>query len=214
MSPPCCPRYLSRSSTRPDAPTLPPALDCCRSPEPRTRHATSVERADRSNHNAPIGRGARIFRIRNASPRREDTPTGRCPSQKSLAVRWSGDEMHSRIFTATVYEIFRLEKFRLASAGSPPQSRCPCVPPGISQRDCAVSTLFRGRKPLPQAELLLASLGLCAMLCRAQRDGAVLHIEWPQLFRQAPLTVKKRFVTLSLTFTTGSLTIVIVIRAR
>jgi len=29
--------------------------------------------------------------------------------QKILAVRLSGDEMHARIFKATVYEIFRLE---------------------------------------------------------------------------------------------------------
>jgi len=32
------------------------------------------------------------------------------PEQKILAVRLSGDEMHARIFKATVYEIFRLAR--------------------------------------------------------------------------------------------------------
>jgi hypothetical protein len=32
------------------------------------------------------------------------------PEQKILAGRLSGDEMHARIFKATVYEIFRLSR--------------------------------------------------------------------------------------------------------
>src|SRR6476620_8679658 len=36
------------------------------------------------------------------------------PEQKILAVRLSGDEMHARIFKATVYEIFRLAAERLS----------------------------------------------------------------------------------------------------
>jgi catechol 2,3-dioxygenase-like lactoylglutathione lyase family enzyme len=40
------------------------------------------------------------------------------PEQKILAVRLSGDEMHARIFKATVYEIFRLGAKIVGKAGN------------------------------------------------------------------------------------------------
>jgi hypothetical protein len=53
------------------------------------------------------GRGARIFRSRNAPPYVK-MPLQGYARAKILAVRLSRDEMHARMFKATVYEIFRL----------------------------------------------------------------------------------------------------------
>ena len=55
------------------------------------------------------------------------------PEQKILAVRLSGDEMHARIFKATVYEIFRLVVTRVPWRG------------GSASVDCSATIIARPR---------------------------------------------------------------------
>src|SRR6476660_5702601 len=63
------------------------------------------------------GRGTRIFRSRNAPPYVKRPLQGYARA-KILEVRLPRDEMHARMFKATVYEIFRLGLFEHGASSS------------------------------------------------------------------------------------------------
>jgi hypothetical protein len=95
---------------RPAAARCPAALEGCRSTAP-ARHATTPVAGAREVRR-PCASGVRGVRVEVATTCSQacSCPCTSMTAQKIASVRWPRDQMHSRMFEATVYEIFRLKK--------------------------------------------------------------------------------------------------------